>query len=821
VNGLLKSAIWIRTLVFAVIPFMIVYIIISVFVGQSILQDKVRQTKIDVETLARFNEVNLTGGIENVKLAIKIASIQLGNINPRNTDARKIAENILVTSFEIRQIYNAWFAFEPDAFDGRDAEYAFDYPGSPSGRFMRSFVRDENGGFLTAPDMDEAVIDDPDESSWYTVPKESGQQYIDINSDDLFYDYGLGGGEVIAISLVYPVFRNNAVIGCVGADFLLDDMVLGSEIIPGAQSVLFRDNGAVIYSGGSDFLGKRIEELEFPHSGKIRKAFVQKEPLFLPDEYSGFLGDKAYVCFMPVRLIEFEEIVYIYAAIPKSMIMKTVYAVFWPIGAALAAALIIFTFLLFYLAKSISGPIRELTAASEAIVRGDIDRKFAMFHSGGEIGAMTRSLYHMVEQFQMYITLQERSKDLLNIYTRLYEALYQQDNIEDVFDAAVFIIADYFEIKAASLVVLKNDAARYVAHYSAARGLWKAADENGAVVFEHHNRAADLLAGRKYIFLNASGISEQGIQFASEDSASLCILPVRTGGILQGYFLMEGNETAGAFVHYDDALIFISDTISYILTQKKNVPVPVERPQAGLVQVQPEEERRPVQSELKEVEPAAELPVIQAARRVEGLDVDRGIFLVGGEEDHYGELLRISAKVFTEGMPKMRSQYVSDLPGFAIGIHGMKSALYNIGANELGDAAKKLEFAAKAGEAAFCQQAYPVFEDQLAALTRDLVAVTRTEAGAGGAGSIPELEAALEKTLEACRNFDAIQAGKTIASFTGFTWEPENIGTDVKAAAEALENIDYDEAEALINALLKKIRNPENGGRRSGGGIGA
>jgi HAMP domain-containing protein/HPt (histidine-containing phosphotransfer) domain-containing protein len=817
VNGLFKSAIWVRTLFFAVIPFMVVYSIISVFIGKFVFQDKIRQTKVDIETLARFNETNLQGYIEDVRLAVKIAAVQLGNIDPRTPDARKTAESALFSCFENWQLYNAWFVFETNAFDGRDAEYSGSYPGAPSGRFIRSFVRDENGGFLATMDMDETTIDDPDESYWYTIPKESGRQYTDINVPrDFLYDYGLGGGEVAAVSIVCPIVRDDTVIGCAGGDFLLDDVILGPELIPGAQSVLFMDNGAVKYANDIGFLGKNVEELGFPYPGKIREAFTRQEAFFLYDEYSGLLGGKAYSYFMPVRFAEFDEIMYIYAAVPKNVIMETVYSVFRPIVAALAAALIIFTFLLFYLAKSISEPIRKLTAASEAIARGDFNGKFEAHHSRGEIGAMARSLYHMVEQFQMYITLQERSRELLDIYTRFYEALYQRDSIEDVFDAAIFIIADYFKIKTASLIVLKNDAARYMAQYSAEKGLWRTTDESNAVVFEYHNQTASLLAGKKYIFLNAAGISEQGIVFAAEDSVSLCILPVRSGEILRAYFLIEGNEATGPFVHYDDALIFISDTISYILTQKENTPAHFDRPPAGLIPVQPE---HPEDYPPEQVEPVAELPVIQAARNVGGLDVDRGLSLVGGMEDQYGELLRISVKVFSEGIQKMRGQYVSDLPGFAIGIHGMKSALYNIGANELGDAAKKLEFAAKGGDAAFCRKEYPVFETQLADLVQDLTEVTRTEAGEGGAGSISELEAALEKTLEACRNFDAIQAGRIISPFTGFTWEPEDIGTDVKAVAETLENIDYDEAEDLINSLIKKVRGFESGSRNSGGGI--
>jgi HAMP domain-containing protein/HPt (histidine-containing phosphotransfer) domain-containing protein len=806
-----------------VIPFIVIYCIISVFIGKFVLQDKIRQTNVDVETLARFNETNLRSYIGNVRLVIQIAAAQLGTVNPHIRDARESAEDILLACFENRQIHNTWFVFEPDAFDGRDAEYTDDYPGAPSGRFIRSFVRDENRGFLPVSNIDEAVVDDPEKFYWYTIPKESGRQYTDINvANDFLYRYC--AEETAAVSIVCPVFRDGTVIGCVGGDFLLDDVILGPELIPGARSVLFMNNGTVTYANSNVFMGKSIEELDFPNPDRIRKTFIQQESLFLYDEYSGVMDDKAYSYFMPVHLTEFDEIVYIYAAVPESLIMETVYSVFRPVAAALAAALIIFMFLLFYLAKSISEPIRKLTAASEAIARGDFNGEFEVDHARGEIGAMTRSLHHMVEQFQMYITLQERSKELLDIYTRLYETLYQRDNIEDVFDSAIHIIADCFKIKTASLIVLKNEIAYYTARYTAENGLWKMSDKNGdandAVVFEYHNQAAALLEGRKYIVLNAAGISEQGIAFTAEDCTSLCILPVKTGEILQGYFLMEGNETTGPFVHHDDALIFIADTISYILTRKENSAARFDGPLAGAIPVRPEPhgDYPPAPDKSVPADPVPELPVIRAARSVEGLDVDRGLSLIGGIKDQYGELLRISAKVFSEGIQKMRDQYTSDLPGFAIGIHGMKGALYNIGANELGDAAQKLEFAAKGGDTAFCREAYPVFEIRLAALVRNLTEVTRTEAGTGGAGNIPELAAALEKVLEACRNFDAIRAGKIIAPFTGFSWEPEDIGTDVTAVAEALENIDYDEAEALINSLIKKVRELENGSHNSGGG---
>lgn len=829
--GLFKSTIGTRILILGVLPFVVIYGIISVFIGQTVLRSNIEQTKIDAENLARFNEVKLWNYIENVRLTVKIAAVQLGNLDHSAPNARKLAERALLASFENWQIYNAWFVFEPNAFDGRDADHPFDYSGAPSGRFIRSYVRDRSiGRFYLAPNIDETNIDDPVKSSRYTTPRDTGEQYIDINSEAPFYDSSLVEGGAVPVSIVCPIFRGDTRIGCVGGDFFLDAVILGPELISGARSVLFMDNGMVRYPNSAEFMTKTFEELGFPDPDTIRRAFSRQETLFLDAKYSVFLNSKAYACFMPVQLAEFGEVVYIYAAIPASTIMETVSAIFAPIGGVLIATFIIFMFLIFYLANSISGPIRELTVASEAISQGDFNRKFGVSHLWGEIGLMTHSLYRMIEQFRMYITLQERSKELLDIYTRLYGTLYQRDSIEDVFEATIFIIADYFKINAASLILLKNETALYIAQYTVGKKLRKMSNESGAVTFDYHNQVAALLAGRKYIFLNADGMAKQGIAFAADGTASLCILPVRTGEILRGYFLMEGTEAASAFVHYDDALVFISDTLSYILTQKERALAdkfspawPEEHEDAYAADDYPADDY-PVndypqeRAEPNVADPAPVLPMIQAARHIYGLDVDRGLSFIGGMEKQYEELLRISARVFTENIPTLRDQCVSDLPGFAIGIHGMKGALYNIGATDLGDAAKDLELAAKGGNAAFCQEAYPFFEDRLSVLARELTMVTQAEPGEGGEGSIPELKDALEKALEACRDFDAILAGKTIAPLKGLSWKSEDLGTDVKAVVEAVENIDYDEAEILIISLLKKIQDFEDGSR-SGGGI--
>jgi hypothetical protein len=311
--------------------------------------------------------------------------------------------------------------------------------------------------------------------------------------------------------------------------------------------------------------------------------------------------------------------------------------------------------------------------------------------------------------------------------------------------------------------------------------------EEEAGDYVHHSRVKALLSGRKYISLNANAMLEQDIDFADGQTRYLCILPIMAADRLQGYVIMEGDNETGPLVRGDAALLFISDTISYMLTKRDAGEDFVPQPAAG------EEEKD-------------ESPLLKTARAIEGLDVDKGIFLTGGVEEQYGDLLRISAKVFDGGIRKMRSLYQADLPAFAIEVHGMKGALYAIGADGLGDRAKDLEFAAKAGDAVHCAEAYPAFEEEFAALAVQLGAIVKQrETAFRGAGNKQELVTALGEAFEASQLFNSAQAGKVINSLLEYSWEDDGITETLDSIADALENMDHDEAEKLISGLLKSL----------------
>jgi HAMP domain-containing protein/HPt (histidine-containing phosphotransfer) domain-containing protein len=806
----LKNTIWSKILLFVVIPFFAVYTLLSAFIIRSIFVDKMEQVELNVRNLARFNEINFQKYIENTRLSVMIAAAELELIDPSSPDARSRGEQIIISSFHNEVVYNSWLIFEPNAFDGRDAEHRGEYPGETSGRYMRSYIR-QDSSYVVTPDMDENSLEDMDASYWYIVPKLTGKPFIDINTEyEMSWDYRTGGEPIYSITLSAPIQKDGKIIGCVGQDILLTDIILGSELIPGAVSALITPNGILRYYHDHSLLGKSIEELGFADAGNFYKIAARGGELFASGEYSPLLQAPASAFYKPVMLEDFNELLYIYTAVPENVVMKSLYGILGPIAYSLVFVLLIFMVSQFYISWGISKPIHSLILACEAISQGNFDTVIAQPHSRGEIGIMTQSLYRMVEQFKIYIAMQERSQDLLEIYIRLHNALYQHDRIEDVFDEIIPLISDYFRLYRASLVVVSEDGALLRNSFERGLGVKKRSE-----YFAFHRQAASLLAERKYISMNLNAMRGQTIDFTGEETRYLCILPFLASGRLEAYVIMEGDSETGPLVHSDTALLFISQTVSYILSRREFSQQEAAGGREPAVKAEaepPAEIRETAEPAEPKAEGAAadggEESPLQAARSIEGLDVDQGLFHAGGDAEQYGNLLRISARSFEGKMEKMRSFYETDLPAFAIDIHGIKGALYAIGAADLGDEAKTLEFAAKAGEADRCLRGYPVFEEKLAVFTKRLAAIPRRrEMPVKGPGDISTLAASLKEALEASRLFDTGKAGGIIGGLLQYSWDgagPE-ITENLEKTAEALESMDYDETEQTIGLLLEAL----------------
>jgi methyl-accepting chemotaxis protein len=140
------------------------------------------------------------------------------------------------------RIFGIWAAFEPGAFDGKDAEYANQAPfHDATGRYVPYLF--ELGGKSGREPL--ANYDKPGDGDFYLAARNSGRETITPP-----YDYPAGGTSYFIFTVASPVVKDGKVLGAVGGDILLD-LICGNmakiKVYDNGYSVLLDQNGGIIY----------------------------------------------------------------------------------------------------------------------------------------------------------------------------------------------------------------------------------------------------------------------------------------------------------------------------------------------------------------------------------------------------------------------------------------------------------------------------------------------------------------------------------------------------------------------------------------------
>jgi methyl-accepting chemotaxis protein len=107
-----------------------------------------------------------------------------------------------------------WAAFEPNGFDGRDADFAGIAGYSPEGRFVPYWNRG------SGKEMRELAIsgtETAEQMAFYTTPQRTGREMV---SNPVAWE--VGGRSVLLTIIVVPLVRDGRFIGVAGVDLALD-----------------------------------------------------------------------------------------------------------------------------------------------------------------------------------------------------------------------------------------------------------------------------------------------------------------------------------------------------------------------------------------------------------------------------------------------------------------------------------------------------------------------------------------------------------------------------------------------------------------------
>ncbi|MCL2877358.1 MAG: ATP-binding protein [Acidobacteria bacterium] len=189
--------------------------------------------------------------------------------------------------------------------------------------------------------------------------------------------------------------------------------------------------------------------------------------------------------------------------------------------------------------------------------------------------------------------------------------------------------------------------------------------------------------------------------------------------------------------------------------------------------------------------------------KIDGLSVSTGLSMVDGRRDVYEKTL----KLLTQEMEKSDKNLIAflradDMNNFRIEVHGIKSALANVGAKELSAKALELENASKKMDAAFCISNLPLFLKGLNRLNANLKKAFSAISPSDIPIEIPSgLPPIFEKLINAFNEIDLVLIDKEIENLDAL-----NPGGALKEKIEEIKDavmmMDYDRATAYINQLL-------------------
>jgi len=152
----------------------------------------------------------------------------------------------------------------------------------------------------------------------------------------------------------------------------------------------------------------------------------------------------------------------------------------------------------------------------------------------------------------------------------------------------------------------------------------------------------------------------------------------------------------------------------------------------------------PKEKQIKIDMPVKDETTPKAALKISGIDIQKGLSMMGNSLPAYKEVLALYQKDVKERRGDLASvPSIDNLPIFTTQVHALKSASASIGAKAVAEMAASLEDAAKKRDIAFITQHLEEFRDKLFALVENISAALlqdKMSVESAGGGSSPDIE---------------------------------------------------------------------------------
>lgn len=416
---MIKKSLKAKMLVIIVGVLIVILAVLAVFVSTLSYQSTMSISEKYIEeqmrkeglVLSKFFENHLNAA-EAMVSAIKIAE-EKGILSRDNVN--QILMNVLED-----QPYASdnWFVFEPNAFDGLDAQSVGRLDSDEKGRFVPLVYRD---GSDYGIDRCYAYESDP----YYLVPKETLKPFI---TEPTVYD--IGGVPVNMVTITVPIVIDGKFYGAGGIDIAVDQLLLDLNKVQlfdtGFIKILGPD-GKIFAHPNEDLIGTISEEFSSSDSSTLLSSVVGGQTLnSITDKISGDKHD--FKMLLALDVSEYGPTWILGSEIPTKEITREAATIRNFNFIASIVGLIIIGFITAFYISNITKWIKNVADASKLISEGNlaISIDSNMLRREDEIGVLAQSFEHMKEELrQIAINIVETSEEVSASSNMLKESTSQ------------------------------------------------------------------------------------------------------------------------------------------------------------------------------------------------------------------------------------------------------------------------------------------------------------------------------------------------------------------------------------------------------------
>lgn len=285
-----------------------------------------------------------------------------------------------------------WTCWEPNALDGKDAEFKNKEGHDATGRFIPYWNRG-GGEIVVEPLMG---YDKAGDGDYYLLSKQSGEETI---LDP--YSYVIGGKEMLLTSVVVPIKFNGQVLGVAGVDIELSSFgELISTIKPFETGYGFvvSNNNSFVAHPKKELVGKSTDKYGI---SKGAQNAIQAGKVFTEVKIAVATGEEAWFEYVPIKIGKTSTPWSFAIVAPMNKVMQAARNMTYTSIVIGVISLLVFIMIIFFIANSITKPINTIVKNIKDIAEGEGDlTKRLEVVSNDEIGDLSKWFNVFIEKLQ-------------------------------------------------------------------------------------------------------------------------------------------------------------------------------------------------------------------------------------------------------------------------------------------------------------------------------------------------------------------------------------------------------------------------------------